>query len=56
MIIDVGPDFPHRFQQQLESLGREMIHFRPREGPTTRALNIYSGSSFGYDLWVMKTD
>ena len=49
MIVDTGPDFPPGFRNQLESLGSEMIWFRPRENLTTRALNIYSGSVIGYD-------
>jgi hypothetical protein len=49
MIIDTGPDFPLEFRNQLESLGSEMIWFRPRESLTTRALNIYSGSTIGYN-------
>jgi hypothetical protein len=49
MIIDTGTDFPPGFRNQLESLGSDMIWFRPRQEPTTRALNIYSGSTIGYD-------
>jgi hypothetical protein len=48
MIIDTGPDFPLEFRNQLEFLGSEMTWFRPRESLTTRALNIYSGSTIGY--------
>jgi len=47
MIIDTGTDFPEKFRNQLESLGKEMIWFRPRQAPTTRALNIYSGKVIG---------
>jgi hypothetical protein len=49
MVIDTGTDFSPEFRRQLESLGRDMTWFRPREGLTTRALNIYSGSTIGYD-------
>lgn len=48
MIIDTGHDFPVDFRQTLESYGKDMTWFRPREGLTTRALNIYSGSEIGY--------
>jgi len=47
MVIDTGSDFPQEFRDQLESLGRGMIWFRARDGLTTRALNIYSGSAIG---------
>lgn len=50
MIVDTGPDFPLKFRNQLESLGSEMTWFRPRDNLTTRALNIYSGSTIGYVL------
>jgi hypothetical protein len=47
MIIDIGHDFPDTFRRQLEALGDEMTWFRPRDGLTTRALNLYSGASIG---------
>lgn len=47
LIVDVGHDFPERFKSELKRLGDEMVWFRPREGPTTRALNIYSGATIG---------
>jgi hypothetical protein len=48
MIIDAGVDFPDQFRTQLVSMGREMTWFRPRQAPTTRALNMYSGQTIGY--------
>lgn len=45
-IADVGEDFPPAFRAQLEALG-QMVWFRPRDGLTTRALNIYSGTGVG---------
>ena len=56
MIVDTGPDFPPGFRNQLESLGSEMIWFRPRENLTTRALNIYSGSVVGWDTLINFAD
>jgi hypothetical protein len=50
MIVDTGPDFSPEFRNQLESLGSEMTWFRPRQAPTTKALNIYSGSVIGYEI------
>lgn len=47
MIVDTGLDFPDDFRRQLEAFGDEMIWFRPRDGLTTRALNIYSGPVVG---------
>ncbi|WVQ82609.1 hypothetical protein IAT38_004740 [Cryptococcus sp. DSM 104549] len=47
LLVDRGDDFPERFARDLESLGKDMIWFRPREGKTTRALNIYSGQRIG---------
>lgn len=47
MIIDAGHDFPPRFRAEIEMFGEEMTWFRPRDSLTTRALNIYSGSSTG---------
>lgn len=46
-IADIGDDFPSKFRRELEALG-EMVWFRPREGRTTRALNVYSGRRVGY--------
>jgi hypothetical protein len=47
MIIDTGSDFPENFRDQLESLSKEMTWFRPRQAPTTRAFNVYSGNVIG---------
>ena len=49
LLVDRGDDFPERFSDELQSLGEEMIFFRPRQGKTTRALNIYSGRNVGYE-------
>lgn len=48
LLVDTGDDFPDAFRKELKELGEEMIWFRPREGKTTRALNIYSGTKIGY--------
>jgi hypothetical protein len=48
LIVDKGDDFPDVFKDRLVAMGKEMVWFRRREGPTTRALNIYSGSEIGY--------
>ncbi|WWC57967.1 uncharacterized protein I303_100502 [Kwoniella dejecticola CBS 10117] len=47
LLIDCGLDFPQRFADTLDGFGAEMIWYRAREGKTTRALNIYSGSTIG---------
>ncbi|WVQ72340.1 hypothetical protein IAR50_001891 [Cryptococcus sp. DSM 104548] len=47
LLVDKGSDFPQAFVQDLEKLGKDMIWFRHRDGPTTRALNIYSGQKIG---------
>ncbi|ODO00263.1 hypothetical protein I350_06892 [Cryptococcus amylolentus CBS 6273] len=47
LLVDKGSDFPPRFTEDLERLGKDMIWFRHRDGPTTRALNIYSGRKIG---------
>lgn len=44
-IVDCGTDFPANFHAKLEALG--IAQFRPREGLTTRALNLYSGKKIG---------
>ena len=47
LLVDAGDDFSPRFRAELEGLGEGMTWFRHREGKTTRALNIYSGSKIG---------
>ncbi|WVR03315.1 hypothetical protein IAU60_000306 [Kwoniella sp. DSM 27419] len=47
LLVDCGPDFPPHMAETLESLGRDMIYFRARTSPTTRAVNIYSGGAIG---------
>ena len=47
MLVDRGDDFPEKFTQTIEAMGKEMVWFRPRAGKTTRALNIYSGKAIG---------
>ncbi|KAL1406933.1 hypothetical protein Q8F55_006345 [Vanrija albida] len=46
-IADKAPDFPPTFEDTLRRLGDGMVWFRPAEGETTRALNVYSGSKIG---------
>lgn len=46
-IVDQGDDFPSAFKAELEHIGGDGIFFRPREGDTTRALNMYSGQTVG---------
>lgn len=47
MIIDTGHDCPPLFRDEIQKFGGEMTWFRARDELTTRALNIYSGSSIG---------
>ena len=47
LIIDKGEDFPPAFEKQILSMGTDMTWFRPRNGKTSRALNIYSGTRIG---------
>ncbi|OWT37613.1 hypothetical protein C362_04631 [Cryptococcus neoformans Bt1] len=47
LLVDKGEDFSDKFVHDLESLGKEMVWFRHREGKTTRALNVYSGRQIG---------
>ncbi|RSH89473.1 hypothetical protein EHS25_002022 [Saitozyma podzolica] len=47
LLVDRGDDFPQHFADQLEALGADMVWFRRRDGKTTRALNIYSGTAIG---------
>ncbi|WOO84512.1 putative protein [Vanrija pseudolonga] len=46
-IADKAPDFPPAFENKLRKLGQGMVWFRPAEGKTTRALNVYSGAEVG---------
>ncbi|KAL7420501.1 hypothetical protein Q5752_004451 [Cryptotrichosporon argae] len=46
-IADVGADMPARFEAVLRGFGKGMVWLRPREGLTTRALNMYSGQKIG---------
>lgn len=48
MIIDRGADFTAEHEGLLAAFGR-MWHFRSREGPTTRALNVYRGDHRGFE-------
>ncbi|ORY22988.1 Ribokinase-like protein [Naematelia encephala] len=47
LLVDKGADFPPQFERQLREFGYDMVWFRPRSGPTTRAVNIYSGTRIG---------
>lgn len=46
LVVDKGTDFPPAFENKLSVLG-EGVYWRAREGGTTRALNVYSGSEVG---------
>lgn len=48
LIVDQGTDFPAHYVAELKRFGEDMTWLRPREGKTTRALNIYSGSRIGF--------
>lgn len=47
MVVDKGSDFPSHFEQQLQAYGDDMVYFRQRDGLTTRAVNMYSGTKIG---------
>lgn len=47
MIVDKGADFSGDLEEKLLSFGKDMWYFRPREGPTTRAVNKYIGQNRG---------
>ncbi|WWC85671.1 uncharacterized protein L201_000537 [Kwoniella dendrophila CBS 6074] len=47
LLVDRGDDFPDSFTETLTNFGEDMVWYRPREGKTTRALNIYSGNKIG---------
>lgn len=49
-MVDKGEDFLDKFVYDLESLGKEMVWFRYREGKIIRVLNIYFGRWIG---WVV---
>ncbi|KAM0791334.1 hypothetical protein ACM66B_005804 [Microbotryomycetes sp. NB124-2] len=43
ILVDRGNDWPSEIERDLDVYGRDMWVYRDKTGPTTRALNLYTG-------------